>query len=286
MAAIRVKLDGHDFKSRLRRYVKYGTTDDEFDDNYQRTNVVDEKLEELAREGIASPARLKAELTWLMREDSSPAFCLAYRLGSHDPARSLLPTLLKVQKSLCDKPATSFLSGYLASVYEQNAGEWELLMLSLAKKPFIQSRFADLAISSGMSDAVARTVADLCRSGLLDARCLERWWFRRRLQQISEPVFLELVDLQLVENRHDLWSSAVHMFHTYYLDKETQRKLPERQTFRVLTSASMAGEWHRECRQPLLVAAGGCICGAVRGACLGILPGNPAPWHEAVEFTG
>jgi hypothetical protein len=243
LAEIRVRLDGHDLGSKLRRYVKYATTDDGFDDNYQRTNVVDEKLEELAREGIASPALLNAELTWLMREDSSPAFCLAFRLGNHDPARCLLSTLLKVQESLREEAATSFLSGYLASIYEQNAGEWESLILSLADKPFIQSRFADVAISSGMSDAVARKVAVFCQSGLLDARCLKRWWFWGRLHQLSESVFLELVDLQLVENRPDLWSNAVHMFHTYYFKKETQPKLPEESTFRVLTAPSMVGEW-------------------------------------------
>ena len=147
LAAIRVKLDGHDFRSKLRRYVKYATTDDAFDDNYQRTNTVDRKLEELAREGIASPPLLNAELAWLMREDSSHAFCLAFRLGNHDPARGLLPTVLKVQEALGEETATSFLSGYLASIYEQNAGEWESLILSLADKSFIQSRFADLAIS-------------------------------------------------------------------------------------------------------------------------------------------
>jgi hypothetical protein len=243
LAAIRVKLDGHDFRSKLRRYVKYGTTDDAFDDNYQRTNVVDDKLEELAQEGIVSPALLNAELPWLMHEDSSPAFCLAFRLANHDLARGLLPTLLQVQESLREEAATSFLSGYLASIYEQNAGEWESLLLSLADKPFLQSRFADLVIASGMSDAVARKVADCCRSGVLDAKCLERWWFRGRLHHISEPMLLELVDLQLVENRPDLWSNAVHMFHTYYLDKERPRKFPEEPAFRVLTSPSMVGDW-------------------------------------------
>jgi hypothetical protein len=93
-----------------------------------------------------------------------------------------------------------------------------------------------------MSDAVATKVADFCRTGQLDAKCLERWWFQDRLRQISEPVFLKLVDLQLIKHRPDLWSNAVHMFHTYYLDREAQVKLPEEATFRVLTSASMVGD--------------------------------------------
>jgi hypothetical protein len=243
LEAIRVKLDGHDFRSKLRRYVKYATTDDSFDDDYQRTNIVDEKLEELARQGFESPELLEGELPWLVCEDSSPAFCLAFRLGNHDQDRGLLPTLLKVQESLGQKAANSFLSGYLASVHGQNPAEWESLILSLAEKPFVQSRFADLAISSGMSDAVASKVVECCHSSLLDASCLARWWFRDRLRQISEPVFLELVNLQLVEHRPDLWSNAVHMFHTYYLDKEAQRKLPGEPAFRVLTSPCMVGEW-------------------------------------------
>jgi hypothetical protein len=242
LAAIRAKLDGHDFRSKLRRWVKYATTDDVFDDDHQWTNVVGEKLEELAREGIASETVLNAELAWLMCEDSSHAFCLAFHLGKHDAARGLLPTLLNVQESLRENGPISFLSGYLASIHEQNASEWESLILSLAEKPLLRSRFADLAISSGMSNAVAKKVSEFCRSGLLDPKCLERWWFSVRLRQIDEPVLLELIDLQVTENRPDLWNNAVHMLHAYYLDKEAQRQIPEESTFRVLTSPAMVGE--------------------------------------------
>ncbi|MGO8749978.1 MAG: hypothetical protein ACLQNE_28870 [Thermoguttaceae bacterium] len=53
---------------------------------------------------------------------------------------------------------------------------------------------------------------------------------------------LELIDLQVTENRPDLWNNAVHMLHAYYLDKEAQRQIPEESTFRVLTSPAMVGE--------------------------------------------
>jgi hypothetical protein len=245
LTSLRAKLDGDDFKSKLRRYVKYATTDDEFDDEYQRSNVVDEKLEELAQEGIASPGLLEAELPWLLCEDSSPAFCFAFRLSSHDQQRSLLPTLLKMQKARGEDGRLSFLSGYLASIYERNVGEWESLLLSLAEEPFFRSRIADLAISSGMSNRVASKVVELCRSGLLDPKCLDRWWLKGRLRQIDEPVVLELIDLQLVEGRPDLWSNAVHMLHTYCLDKDAPQRLPEEASYRALTSPAMLGKWAR-----------------------------------------
>jgi hypothetical protein len=115
-------------------------------------------------------------------------------------------------------------------------------MLSLAERPLIRSRFADLAIASGMSDPVARKVADLCRAGVLDAKCLERWRFSGILPQIGESTLLELVDLQLVEGRPDLWSNAVHMFHAYYLGKDRQQRLPEDATYRLLTWPAMGSE--------------------------------------------
>jgi hypothetical protein len=217
--------------------------DDALDDNHQPSNSLERTIEELAREGISSPGLLEAEISWLLCEDSGPAFWFACRLGDHDPARSLLPMLLKTQESLGDGARLSFLGGYLASIYRHSAGEWELLMLSLAEKPFLQRRFADLAISSGMSDNVARKVVEFVRSNRLDPKCLERWWFMPQLRQIDEAVFLELVDLQLIENRGDLWSNAVSMFHAYYLDKEAQKTLPDESTFRVLTWPGMSGKW-------------------------------------------
>jgi len=243
LSALSTKLEGHDFNSKLRRYVKYTTMDDAFDDDHQRSYVVDEKLEELAREAVLSPGLLEAALPWLLREDSSPAFCFALRLANHDPARSLLPTIFEIQESIGSDGRLSFLAGYLASIYEHDAAEWETRMLALAEKSFLQSGFADLAISSGMTDAIARKVVDFCRSGRLDPTCLDRWWFRPRLHQLDEAVFLELIDLQLIENRPELWRNAVHMFHAYYLDKEIPRLLPAEISERVLSSPAMLGEW-------------------------------------------
>lgn len=243
LASIREKLNGHDFRTKLRRYVRYATTDDAFDDKHQRSSILDEHLEQVAQEGIASLGMLEEELNWLLCEDSSPAFCFAFRLGNHDTARSILPILLRVQESLPENTPLAFLCGYLASIHEQNKGEWESLILTLSEKTFIQKRFADLAISSGMSDRVARKVIECLRSGILNPMSLQRWWFRRTLREMSEPVFLELVDLQLAENRPDLWKNAVHLFYAYFLESGTQKGLPEEATYQVLTSAGMIGEW-------------------------------------------
>src|SRR5262249_10068735 len=52
-------------------------------------------------------------------------------------------------------------------------------------------------------------------------------------------VFEELVKLQLEEGTGALWSNAVHMCHTYFLEKGHEKPLPEEMTFELLTSDAM-----------------------------------------------
>jgi hypothetical protein len=242
LAAIDSKLEGSDFPSKLRRYVKYVTTDDSYDHNYNPTTLVEQKLDELAQEGMASRHLLLPELSWLVSETSSTAFCLAYRLGRLDAEHELLPVLTGIQQGLGEGSSTTFLSGYLASIHESDPGKWQLVMLSLANMPVLQKQFPDLVIASGMSDAVARTIVELCRSGVCDPRRLGPLWFNQRLRQIEESVFLQLIEVQLVGGHPDLWCNAVHMFHAYYLGIGAEWAVPEQQTFRLLTWPGWDGE--------------------------------------------
>jgi hypothetical protein len=221
--------------------VKYATTDDEYDDEHRRTNTLDSRLDELAREGMASRQLLLAELTWIQSEDSGSAFSLAYRIGKLDTTYDLLARLIDNQRDI-GGGATSFLSGYLAAMHEGDPARWESVMLSLAERPVLREHFSDLAISSGMSDAVARRVVELCRAGVIDPRRLERLWFSQRLRQIDECILLQLIDLQLADGRTDLWANAVHMYHSYYIGVGDERAVPDQQTFRLLTWLIPEGE--------------------------------------------
>jgi transcriptional regulator with XRE-family HTH domain len=242
LATIANRLEGSDFPSRLRRYVKYVTSDDSFDADGKPTNVVEQKLDELAQEGMASRDRLLVELRWLASENSSEAYCLAYRVAKLDTKHELLPVLIDIQQGLGEDASPTFLSGYLASIHDSDLGRWQTIMLSLADTPVIQRQFSDLVIHSGMSDAVARRLVELCKSGICDPKRLGRIWFSQRLQQIEESVFLQLIDVQLVDSHTDLWSNAVHMFHTYYLGTDRERAVPEQETFRLLTWPALGEE--------------------------------------------
>lgn len=242
LTAIDIKLAGSDFPSKLRRYVKYTTFDDSFDENRKRTHVIEQKLDELAEQGTASRHLLLPELPWLVTESTSAAYCLAYRLGKLDSKRDLLPILTCLQRDLGEAASPTVLSGYLAAMHDTDPGNWESVVLSLADTPVIQAQLLDLVSNSGMSDAVARRIVELFRTGTCDPKCLKRFWFSRCLQQLEEPLFLQLIDIQLADDRLDLWGNAVQMFHTYYLQNDLQRPVPEQQTLRLLTWPEWDGE--------------------------------------------
>ena len=240
LKAILKKVDGHDFSSKLRRYVKHTTWDDYHDDELNRTNLIDRILDELADFALANPECLPAELSWLVCEESSPAYGFAFRIGKNDPKYSWLPQILKVYNKVKGTSATSFLSGYLHAIFASDKERWESIMLDLADTPVIADRFSDFVVSSGMTNRVVRRVIDQCRSGLQHKERLDRWWFNQKLEQIDKELINELIMLQLDGGVGKLWSNAVQMCHSFYIGKNDAKPLPEELVFELLTTNAMA----------------------------------------------
>lgn len=234
------RLDGHDFASTLRRFVKHTTWEDYHDEELNETKMVDRKLDDLAESVGNDPDLLVSELPWLVCEDSGPAYYFAFRIGKDDPERLWLPKIREEYAKLRDAAATSFLSGYLRAIFVANLEEWESVMLDLADDTAIADRFSDFVVSSGMTDPIARRVIDQCRSGLQSKDRLKRWWFDRQLQQLNEEVVKELISLQLEEGAGTLWSNAVQMCHSFYIEKDDAKPLPEDLVFALLTTDAMA----------------------------------------------
>jgi len=234
-------LEGRDFSSKLRRYVKYVTTDDSYDDDFVRTDRLERKLDELAQEAMTNQTLLLKELEWLISVDSSAAYCLAYRIEKLDSENKLLPTLIARQQALGDGATTTFLSGYLASIFERDSSTWESTIIEISAVPVIQTQLIDLAFSSGMTDRIATQIVEACRNGTCNPARLQRAWFSHRLAAISASAFLDLVEVQL-DDPGDLWINAVRMFHTYYLTPDAERPLPEEEAFQLLTWPSAGSQ--------------------------------------------
>jgi hypothetical protein len=241
LQSLRGRLDGSNFGTKLRRFVKHVTFEDTYDGTKQ-TGIVEQRLHELAQESFVSPELLRNELPWLVCEQSYAASAFGFQLGQLDSERNWLEELLTQQAAQSDCSTTLFLGGYLRSIYERDPSEWETRMLKLAAFPAVADRYADFVLSSGMSEATVRKVLQLCQDKVLDPKCLERWWFSSGLRQLSEETFYNVITLQLSDEEGRLWSNAVHMCHTYYLEKDHERQLPEQFTFELLTHPSIGDD--------------------------------------------
>lgn len=233
------RLDGNDFVSRLRRFVKHLSWEDYYDEKMERTFAVEEMLDHLADEAMADLPKLMDELYWLVNSNSNTAYGLGFRLGRRDIERNLFRGILEKLSPHSKNNSTLFMSGYLGAVYERSVDEWEIILNSLVDDPRTSMQFSTFVISSGMSDNMAQLTLDHCRSGKQEPELLQDWWFSPRLQNLNRTTVEELLEFQMACCTAGLWSNAVHMCHTYFVNKDTPKSLPEDLVLRLLTHKSM-----------------------------------------------
>lgn len=223
------RLDGNDFPTISRRFIRDLTWEDCHNDDAKKR--LEEKLDWLASHAIKNPDALGAELSWVICETSNAAFWFAIRLGDNDPDRFLLPLILDAYRKQKRLESNMLLCGYLSSIGRNNLDEWEKIVLELASEQLFASQFADIVVRSGMTDAVVRKVIDLCESGVLAKKTLENWWFTDSLKSISEPVFRQLIEIQIANTSERLWENSLKMCSQYYTD---DLALPESLIFELL----------------------------------------------------
>ncbi len=239
--SIQVILDGDNFSTVLKRYVKYVVTDDYFDDEHNRHDEVDQKVDKLVEQATEDPALLHPELSWLIQCDSNESFWFAYKLASAEPSLISLPEILG---QITQKDSSIvFLSGYLAALFQSDIHDWEAVMLGLQTNPNIVSQFSDVAIHCGLTDNIASVVIDLCNEGKQSKKRLEKWCYSDRLHNLSPEVVRELVLLQISDPSDSHWNNAIRFLYGYYMEDKSVKsfkKLPEELTFEILTHPQMS----------------------------------------------
>ncbi len=232
------KLEGTNFSSRLRRYVRYPSDYDTYRQEPGQKSL-ETWLEELSQDANENHELLLKELPWLVTEESNAIYHFAARIGKLDVERTHLPEIL----SECESQTNSkilYLTGYLAAVFNHDPSEWEEIVLGLADAPEYRSQFSNIVIESGMTNKTVLKVIELCRKGHQDIALLERWWFSWRLSSLPIEIMNQLISLQLEMENGKLWANAVSMFHHYFCDKDANRTLPEELTYELLTHEAMS----------------------------------------------
>ncbi|HEY1602614.1 MAG TPA: helix-turn-helix transcriptional regulator [Pirellulales bacterium] len=234
LEAILTRLNGHDFGSKLQRFVAFATWEDQYGQGAPWSTALDE----LADEATRNPEQLRAQLHWLAREASNPAYAFAYRVSRRDPESALLGQIVS-RYSDGSGFETPFLSGYLAGIFERDAGKWEEVAIKLADDDSLAERFSDIVIASGISDRIATKILSNCRAGRQGVERLGRWWFAPQLKGLRESTVVDMIALLLENPTGRLWASAVQIAHSYFMEGDTARALPEELVLDLLTHGAM-----------------------------------------------
>ena len=265
LAALRESLEGHDFPSKLRRFVKFSTPDDYHNDGVNACTIFEKNLEELVTEAIRDPEILFRELSWIVSEDSNAAYSLAASVGQRDPEKIFFGDILKCYREQNQIKSTAFLAGYLAAFFHRDRSEWETEIAKLADDPRVAPHFADLVRHSGISDAIVRKIVQLCRSGCLETDRLNQWSYLPKLRELGPAVFQELLQLLLQHDNPRSWKTAVEMCYVVYCEKDCDGPIPEELGFQNLDKQSDdRGSGYSFCI--CVVKIGGCVSASIRHA--------------------
>lgn len=225
----------NDFSSKMKRYVGMDIVEDYYDEEGNQVNQIQLQIEALALQAIENNNLLKSELEWLVTTEAQNGYRFGYELGRKDNNFSLLPILLKVQRNANKNPSVNFLGGYFRIIFEKDRVRWENILDTIQEDIKLNTWIPELTKYSGMSEQAALRILNLAKKGVINTGYF--WIFRlgRSTQDLSEDVFNIIIEYLLSNSDIYAISTALDMYHLYYIYKEPKHILPLELTMKLLT---------------------------------------------------
>lgn len=229
------RLTGHDFSSLMKRYVGMDLLEDKFDEEGNQVDQTQSQIENLAREAVENVELLQRELDWLVTTEAQNGYRFGYELGKRDRDFSLLPTLLEAQRKSDENVCVFFLGGYFRVLFEQSQQKWEQELDSLIMDGELNLWVPELTWRSGMSDQAALRILGLAEKGIIGIDRFRMFGIGSVIRDLSEDVFKKWIEFLLNSSDTLAISTALDLYHFYYLRKESKYTLLEELTLKLLT---------------------------------------------------
>ncbi len=209
-------LSGDDFNSWMERYVAMDLLEDNYDEEGQRVDQVQQRIEELAVQALDAPLLLFHELEWLVTSRARTGGRFGYELGKRDVGQTCLRRIVEAQANAVDNMDLSFIGGYLKALAENNPDEWDSLLDEFAQDPARAKWVVELTWRSGMlSSSASRRVLTMISTGITAPETLRIFRYGALVESLKSNDFSDWVDVLLAAEELSAVSTALDLLVMY-----------------------------------------------------------------------
>lgn len=229
-------------EDRLGRYVGMDMIEDHYDEDGKRVRVLEDKLDELAKELCDSKILMDKHLSWLVSTKAKKAYHFGMALHKHDKKLIYWPDLVKAYSFSGIDHNPDLIGGYLRGVFESDLAKWEELIFEIVENPSIICFTSEIIWRSGMSDKVAGLLLEKMRSGIIDYKTLGLFGLGGTIANLGEAVFLQWINFLIEVNTISSIAIALDLTQYYYLGRKHGDDLPLHPTLELVTSKALLEE--------------------------------------------
>jgi hypothetical protein len=233
---LKEQLTGNDFSSLLKRYAGMDLLEDQFDDQGVQVNQTKPQLGALAQQIVENNELIRPELDWLVTTEAQNGFVFGYELGKRDTGFRLLPMLVDAQRNAAENASAFFLGGYFRGIYEEKREQWEETLDAIAEDEKLRALVPELTWRSGpLTDRAGIRILNLADKGHITIGHFRLLAYGSVINSLSDDVFRKWLEFLLSSQDKSAASVSLTLFNYYYLEKDSERTLPEEPLFKLLT---------------------------------------------------
>ena len=233
LKSLQEELTGTGYENEMIRYVGMNVFEDEYGEEGDRSHVLDDKLNGLAKQSIADQSAFRKLLPWLSSDEPNRSFRFGLALGRADVAYTqwtpIIDSLLEIGEGEgtvedtqgASYPNPQFCSGYLRAMAENDAKKCEQCIFEVARTNRIAEIVPTLASFSVMNDRILSLIIELYDSGDVSTRALFSLRFGDALKSASLQLVESLLKLLVAKNEPLAAVLAIHI--AYGVERDGRR---------------------------------------------------------------
>jgi hypothetical protein len=194
LAAIRDRIIGSSFSSRLRRYAGMDLLEDQVDRDGNEIDRTQAHIRSLAEEALHNLSLLRPELEWLVTGDAKNGYRFGHALGLLDADRIGWPELRSAYFSAGDKASDYFIGGYLRAVFDRDPEVWEAVIADISESAPRPERLPAIVWRSGMTERVAALILQLVKTSRIPPDALHIFSVGRGTDPLSDQMLHNWLD--------------------------------------------------------------------------------------------